>query len=656
MNEEINTGLVPIYKSISLIVSILVGVIGLSTIFGWILDIELLKTVFPNLIAMRINSAVAFVLISISLILQRKEIGSRFNLRDLVAKALAIIVVLIGGLTFIEYAGNIDLHIDQLLYSQSGDIRSVLPSGRMAPITSLSFLLIGLALTLLNIKKFIKVTQVIAFVVGLIGLLVLIGLAFHVKTPYVPAFYLYASFHAALNLIFIFIAILFVHPEHGFADFLVNKTEGSRFARILFPLVIFVSVAIDYLNSIGQTMGLYDELEGIAFDTISTIVALSLAIYFLMRRLDKTDIKRRGLEAELRESETLFRNAMQYSAIGMGLVTLEGKWFEVNHSLCEITGYSEIEMLNLTFQEITYKDDLKKSEALANQIIRGEIKTASLEKRYVKKDGTIIWVLLQISGIRDEEGKILYYITQVENIDRRKHAEESLKETLNSLKRSNEDLERFAYVVSHDLKEPLRMIASYSGLLERKYKGKLDVDADEFIGFIIDGIYRMNALINDLLAFSRVSTQAKPFESINGNHILQNVLANLSAQIKERNADITVDKLPNITADAVQLTQVFQNLISNALKFCDEQPKIYIGFTEENNFFKFFVKDNGIGIANENFDKIFNIFEKLNPIGKYQGTGLGLAICKRIINRHGGRIWVESTLGEGSTFYFTLPK
>jgi PAS domain S-box-containing protein len=237
-----------------------------------------------------------------------------------------------------------------------------------------------------------------------------------------------------------------------------------------------------------------------------------------------------------------------------------------------------------------------------------------------------------------------------------KKAENILKLKIGELTHLNEELEQFAYISSHDLQEPLRMITSYLQLLQRKYQGNLDDKADKYINFAIDGAARMQNLIIDLLEYSRVGTVDEEPESIDCEFILDKVLSNIKAVIKENNATISHDPLPEVMADSTQLVQVFQNLILNGIKFHGEEtPKIHIAAEKKASEWVFSVQDNGIGIDPQYSERIFEIFKRLNSRERYPGTGIGLAICKKIIERHGGRIWVESELGKGSTFYFTLP-
>lgn len=235
-------------------------------------------------------------------------------------------------------------------------------------------------------------------------------------------------------------------------------------------------------------------------------------------------------------------------------------------------------------------------------------------------------------------------------------ARQALEQSVIELGRSNSDLQQFAYVASHDLQEPLRMVASYTQLLAKRYKGKLDTDADEFIAYAVDGANRMQRLIQDLLAYSRVNTQGQVFEPTPVEALVGYALDNLRSAVEESRAVVTHDPLPTVMADERQLLQLFQNLLSNALKFHgDQPPRVHVSAERRGSEWLFSVRDNGIGIDPQYAERIFVVFQRLHNIAEYPGTGIGLAICKKIVERHGGRIWMESQLGQGATFYFTLP-
>jgi PAS domain S-box-containing protein len=277
-----------------------------------------------------------------------------------------------------------------------------------------------------------------------------------------------------------------------------------------------------------------------------------------------------------------------------------------------------------------------------------------------RKDGSEVPVEISLSPAHLATGTLI--ISIIRDVSDRKSAEEQLRKAAEELERkaaeltqSNAELEQFAYVASHDLQEPLRMVASYTQLLARRYRGRLDEDADEFIGYAVDGATRMQALIQDLLAYARVGSRAREPENVALAAVVDRVIDDLFASIQEAGATVTRDELPTVQADSVQVGQLFQNLITNAIKFRGEQPpQVHVSADQVDGTWVFSVADNGIGIAPEYTDRIFVIFRRLHGRDEYPGTGMGLAICKKIVERHGGRIWVESTPGQGATFRFTL--
>jgi PAS domain S-box-containing protein len=361
-------------------------------------------------------------------------------------------------------------------------------------------------------------------------------------------------------------------------------------------------------------------------------------------------------QLRLRESEARFRQTFELAASGIAHV-VDGRFIRVNRSLCEIFGYSEKELLSKSVKDISHPEDRDVTDAGRARIRAGEIESARFEKRYIRKDGAVVWVDLAVALVRDVFGVPQYEVAIFDDITERKSAEAALRQAHEELKRSNAELEQFAYVASHDLQEPLRMVASYTQLLGRRYEAKLDSDAREFMAYIVDGATRMKQLIEDLLAYSRVGTKSQDFKPVSSEAALRRALYNLRAAIEEAGAVVTHDTMPTVHADEVQLGQLFQNLIGNALKFRSASvPRIHIGVTEAPGEWSFEVRDNGIGIEPQYFERIFMVFQRLHNKGEYPGTGIGLAICKKVVERHGGRIWVESRPGEGSSFHFTLPK
>ncbi|MCZ7584801.1 MAG: ATP-binding protein [Deltaproteobacteria bacterium] len=259
--------------------------------------------------------------------------------------------------------------------------------------------------------------------------------------------------------------------------------------------------------------------------------------------------------------------------------------------------------------------------------------------------------------ILDDHGEPRYLLGISDDITDRKRADAKARKAADALARSNAELEQFAYVASHDLQEPLRMVSSFTELLVRRYEGQLDATAREYVGFILGGTRWMQQLINALLAYSRVDSHGKPFEMTDLGGVVDDAVRNLRSAVDEQHGEITHERLPMVSGDRTQLIQLFQNLVGNALKFRGEAvPRIHVSAQADSGRCTLAVRDNGIGIAPEHTKRIFKIFQRLHGRDAYPGTGVGLAIAKKIVERHGGRIWVESQPGSGSTFYFTLPE
>jgi PAS domain S-box-containing protein len=289
------------------------------------------------------------------------------------------------------------------------------------------------------------------------------------------------------------------------------------------------------------------------------------------------------------------------------------------------------------------------SEIARNGSWRGELVQTCKDGRMVTVDSR--WILELGS-----DNHTRAYLELNTDMTVRKQAELELQQLATELSRSNAELEQFTYIASHDLQEPLRMVASYTQLLARRYQGKLDEDADEFIHYAVDGAKRMQELIQDLLSYARVGNAGREFERVDCRKLVKELISDMSSTLEEAGANVSVGTLPDVSGDPVQLRQVFQNLTGNAIKYRgDQPPSIEISAEQGGTGWTFSVRDNGIGIAPEYTEQIFSMFKRLHGRDRYEGTGIGLAICKKIVERHGGRIWVESQPGEGSAFRFTLP-
>jgi PAS domain S-box-containing protein len=492
---------------------------------------------------------------------------------------------------------------------------------------------------------------------------------------------------------------------------------------------------------------------------------------------------RKAAEAALRESEERFRLTFELAGSGIAHVDMDGRFLRVNPSLCDLLGYAEPELIGRSVKEVSHPDDRDRTDVERDRMRAGLTRSFEMEKRYVRKDGRVVWVDLTATVVRDlhgrpvhdiaifdditerkklddalrdktevlqlgqsaahmiildydvrrdhmewsdspewlrgplpasghypvfkdqvhaedrarfvearahsiatlkpasvefrvvrTDGRVLWVLARQKvmpgesgtaarmlvamiDITERKEAEAELRRAHDELARSNAELEQFAYVASHDLQEPLRMVSSYTQLLGRRYGDRLDGDAQEFMGYIVDGATRMKQLIEDLLAYSRVGTRGREMKRMPVDAALRRALLNLRGAVEEAGASVSYDNLPEVTGDEMQLAQLFQNLIGNALKFRSASvPRIHVSCVQKEREHEFAVRDNGIGIDPQYFERIFMVFQRLHTKAEYPGTGIGLAICKKVVERHGGRLWVDSRPGEGATFHFTLPR
>ena len=429
----------------------------------------------------------------------------------------------------------------------------------------------------------------------------------------------------------------------------VTEEIGSAEQRLL------VQRTTDTRGKVGQTKLI------LIFGTLLGI-AIALAAAWSVQR---GSARRRMAEASLRDSEektkasgAKYRGLLEAAPDAMVVVNQTGEIVLLNMQAEKQFGYRRDELLGQKmtnvipdgFAERLIADGLRSTEdALAQQIGMG------IELTGQRKDGSTFPIEIMLSPLESAEGTLV--TAAIRDISVRKTAEQVLFQKVEELKRSNVELGQFAYIASHDLQEPLRMVASYTQLLSRRYKGRLDADADEFIAFAMDGASRMQRLIQDLLTYSRVGTKARDLLDTSSEEALEHALINLRGAVKDGDAVVTHDPLPHVRADAMQLTQLFQNLVGNAIKYQagNDAPHIHISAAlNSGKKWEFSVKDNGLGIEAQYFEKIFGMFQRLHKRDEYEGTGIGLAICRKIVERHGGVISVESEPGLGSTFRFDL--
>jgi PAS domain S-box-containing protein len=391
----------------------------------------------------------------------------------------------------------------------------------------------------------------------------------------------------------------------------------------------------------------------------SSLLAENERLENLVAMLAREVDVRKEAEERLTQSEEGFRlmvsNVKDYAIL---MLDEEGRVVSWNEGAERIKGYRAEEIIGQHFSRFYSAEDVSNGKPGL------ELEEAKRNGRYedeswrVRKDGSRFLANVVITALRGEAGQLRGFGKITRDITERRKYEDDLLKKVRELKHSNDELQQFAYVASHDLQEPLRMVASYAQLLAKRYQGRLDSDADEFIAYAVDGCNRMQQLVEDLLVYSRAGTNAAAAHEISSENALREALTNLRATMRESGAVVTNDALPTITADDTRLAQVFLNLVGNAIKYRGtEVPQIHVSATKNGSKeWIFSVRDNGLGIEPRYFERIFVLFQRLHGRNEFKGTGIGLAICKKIVERAGGRIWVESEPQKGSTFYFSVPE
>ncbi len=347
----------------------------------------------------------------------------------------------------------------------------------------------------------------------------------------------------------------------------------------------------------------------------------------------------------------------EWSPSGLVGADSSGQIVMANLQVEMIFGYSKEELIGQPIELLCPSDKREPHAAMRVDCMKDpkpRMMTTGRDLHGQHKDGRLIPLDIGLNPVR--LGTETYILTAIVDITDREKSRQAMKAANDTLLQSNRDLEEFAYVASHDLQEPLRKISAYAQLLLDECGDDLNKEGQDYIRVVVDGASRLKELVTDLLGFSRINNQGRDLCLTSSQECLELALSNLEVAVEESRAKISTDSLPAVIADKSQLTMLFQNLINNSIKYCEEAPRIHVGGRDAGDTFEFFVRDNGIGIEPQYFDRIFGVFKRLHGRNEYSGTGIGLANCKRIIERFGGRIWVDSTLGEGSVFYFTITK
>ncbi len=686
----------PVFSEAASIGVVFIGVLGL---FGWAIGYAPLIQLSPHYVGLNPVTALVLVLSGTGLWIRTSQSTISNPLWRKIAVLLGFMVALVGVLNLAQHLFRLSFCIDQIFFVGKLGAWEFSRRAAMAPNEAVCFIFSGLVLVFFDLetKEGFRPSQALILAQGLIALLALLGYGYRALSSYKPGSAIAISIPSAVALGLWTLGSLAARPDAGIMQVITSLTTGGAMARRLLPMALLVPIVLAAVWFLGQKAGYFETEAGVSMFAVSSILIFTTLIWWNARLLFKADVKRMRTEkhlavqykstralAEANNLEQAFSKIIEAICTSIGWSVGTG-WIvdEKGNVLRCVSVWCSKELEASEFVEMTRSSSFEKGQGLPGRVWtsgqpvwiedvvpdsnfpRGKAALrAGLHGAFafpVRLGSESLGIIECFSKtIERPDAALLEMLTaigsQIGQFIERQRAEEQLRQTSSELARSNTDLQQFAYVASHDLFEPLRMVKSFLQLLREHSSGKLDKESEEFISYAMDGANRMRALISDLLAYSRVDRQGQSMEPTDCNLVLEGALANLKVAIDESGAKISHPPLPTVEGDLVQLIQLFQNLIGNAIKFHGEEPpRVDITVTRKEGEWIFCFRDNGIGIDPKHFERIFEIFQRLHTREEYPGTGIGLSICKRIVERHGGRIWVESTPGQGSAFYFSFP-
>ncbi|MFD0994180.1 sensor histidine kinase [Tenacibaculum geojense] len=645
---------ISILSKIDIIFIILSFTVCLTVIFAWISGNKSLLSILPNGATMKFNTALVLCLLTTTILLNKQN----SLLTTYIHNAILVFVISVALITLLSYVDISIIDIDNIFVM---DTLSQNNPGRMSPATAISSILASFGFIGLKSKNIkIKYTgEAFAFLTITICLIALISFILQIPISNKAIFFKTMAIHTSLLFMGISFSLLFNNKDSVFRKLFILDLVGSKLLRRLLPVIILFSIILSYTILLAINNNKIDSSFGLVFYTALSIPLIVGYISILAIDINKAAYERRELKHKLqnknRDLEQFIEGLEKVTIIAKS--TPDGYLKYVNDKFCEISKYSREELINQHFSIISSGFHSKDFyDSMWETITKGNIWTGDVKHK--DKNGNYYWVYTGVVPFKDEKGNITENLIIKYDISQRKKQEKILKSKyVQQLEFKNKELEQFAYVASHDLQEPLRTIISFTQLMQESNYDNLDDLGKRSMNYVLDASERMSTLIKGLLDYSRLDKD-HTLELIDCNELIKEVIEDLSKKIEETNTTIKYNELPTIVGYKLPLRLLFQNLISNSIKFTKEgvSPIIEIFAEKTKGKWQFSVKDNGIGIAENYQKKIFIIFQRLHNRTEYEGTGIGLAHCKKIVDLHGGDIWVNSVENNGSTFHFTIPK
>jgi PAS domain S-box-containing protein len=672
-------------KGFPTVVGVFSVTLGLMALAGWAWNIEPLKRILPGLISMNPMTAVCFLFAGASLgFLTVGDLNVRSPGRAF-SKFCSLVVLAVGGLILAEYFFGEIWRLDQVLFREKLASDDVAHPNRMAPNTAFNFVLLGVGFLLFDAKtkKGRRPAEIIALVIAINSFLALLGYAYQVQSFYGVGRFIPMALHTAAAFFLFAMAILFARPADCFMAMVMSPSSGGVLIRRLIPAMLGTMTLLGWLRLEGERRGFYSDAFGVTIYTVTSIVIMGGLIVWSSRWLHRADVARKTGEdalrdardqlesrvrertAELAATEGKFRALVEQSIVGIYVIQ-DGRFVYVNPKLTEILGYSAEELTSRPVLDFVATEDRPLVAENVRKRMEGVVPQIRYSLRMIHKEGSTLYI--EVFGSRSDFNGRTAILGTLLDITEQKTAEMAIKRLNEDLERrvhertqalefANKELESFSYSVSHDLRAPLRHVHGYVQMLKNATSGQLAPKAERYLNTIADASVEMGQLIDDLLAFSRMSRTELKESVVNLSEIIEESVRGLELATKDRSILWKIGPLPFVKGDAAMLKQVFVNLIGNAVKYTrDRNPaEIEIGRNgEDHGELVIFVRDNGAGFDMQYVHKLFGVFQRLHRPEEFEGTGIGLAIVRRVIQRHGGRIWAEGAVNQGATFYFTL--
>ncbi|RYJ42471.1 sensor histidine kinase [Flavobacterium beibuense] len=635
---------------------LLVLTLSIAVLIGWFFNIEVLKSILDGYISMKFNTALSFLVLSFCLVASTsiKRISATILLMEMFVAIHALASLCQGIL-------SIDLGVDQLLYPDLVGIeKHEAYPGRMSPITSVLFIVMGASMFCAALFQKLRIYCQYAFhFVTVISFICIIGYFFSVPSLYKFSFLTPIAIHTAISFSILSMSASMLYPEIGFTRIFTVKETGNIIAKRLFLQLFALIIIVTYLRlqffdhsnfsvDSGSIMGLKPSL---ALTSIGFILICFCFIYKAANAINTSERKQKMAEQH-------FRSVIESAPNAFIISNPEGDITLINEQAEKLFGYTKQELVGQSIDILVPKKSRKrhpKNRGSYHELPTARYFGAGRDLYAVKKDGTEFPVEIGLNPLATNTDNVI--LASVIDITERKRNETIIKDQLQELQIRNKELEQFNYIASHDLQEPIRTVSNFIQVIEEDYGHELKDELKSYLNTINDATGRMSLLVKSLLDFARLGKD-RELSYVDCNDMVKEVITDLNRLIKESNAEITYGVMPQVYAYKVELRLVFQNLINNAIKFRkkDVPCEVKIHCHEEKDYYEFWVTDNGIGINPRYFDRIFQIFKSLHKEDEYEGHGIGLAHCYKVVGLHKGKIWVESELGTGSTFKFTISK